>query len=62
MTYGGADPVALLKKYPGRVWFTRMKDMAKGVAPGSEAAHREESNVVLGTGGIDVKGILAASP
>ena len=57
---GAADPVALLNKYPGRVWFTHMKDMAKGVAPGSEAAHREESNVVLGTGRIDIKGILAA--
>jgi sugar phosphate isomerase/epimerase len=60
VAYGGVDPVALMNKYPGRVWFTHMKDMARGVAPGSEAAHREESNVVLGTGQIDIKGILAA--
>jgi sugar phosphate isomerase/epimerase len=59
---GGADPVALMKKYPGRIWYTHLKDMAKGVAPGSEATHREESNVVLGTGQMDVKGILAAGP
>jgi sugar phosphate isomerase/epimerase len=59
---GGADPVALMKKYPGRIWYTHLKDMAKGVAPGSEATHREESNVALGTGQMDVKGILAAGP
>ncbi len=59
---GGADPVALMKKYPGRIWYTHLKDMARGVAPGSEATHREESNVVLGTGQMDVKGILAAGP
>ena len=34
---GGADPVALMKKYAGRMWFTHLKDMAKGVAPSSEA-------------------------
>jgi sugar phosphate isomerase/epimerase len=61
VAYGGADPVALLKKYAGRVWFTHLKDMAKGIAPTSEAARREESKVVLGTGQMDVKGILAAA-
>ena len=60
VAFGGADPVALMKKHPGRIWFTHLKDMAKGVAPGSAAGHREESNVVLGTGQIDIKGILAA--
>ena len=62
VAFGGADPVALMKKYAGRIWFTHLKDMAKGIAPTSEAAHREESNVVLGTGQIDIKGILAAAP
>jgi sugar phosphate isomerase/epimerase len=62
VVFGGGDPVALMKKYPGRIWFTHLKDMAKGVAPGSAAGHREESNVVLGTGQIDIKGILAAGP
>ncbi len=62
VTFGGGDPVALMKKHPGRIWFTHLKDMAKGIAPGSKAAHREQSNVVLGTGQIDVKGILAAGP
>ncbi|HYN01175.1 MAG TPA: sugar phosphate isomerase/epimerase [Vicinamibacteria bacterium] len=62
VTFGGVDPVALMKSHPGRVWFTHLKDMAKGVAPGSEAGRREESNVVLGTGQIDIKGIVAAGP
>jgi sugar phosphate isomerase/epimerase len=60
VAFGGGDPVALMKKYPGRIWFTHLKDMAKGTAPGSEAGHREESNVVLGTGQIDIKGVVAA--
>jgi sugar phosphate isomerase/epimerase len=61
VTFGGADPVALLKKYEGRIWFTHLKDMAKEIAPTSDAARREESKVVLGTGQMDVKGILAAA-
>jgi sugar phosphate isomerase/epimerase len=60
VTFGGQDPVALMKKHPGRIWFTHLKDMAKGVAPGAADAHREDANVVLGTGGIDVRGIVAA--
>jgi sugar phosphate isomerase/epimerase len=62
VTFGGGDPVSLMKRHPGRIWFTHLKDMAKGVAPGSGAAHREDSNVVLGTGQIDIKGVLAAGP
>jgi sugar phosphate isomerase/epimerase len=61
VAYGGADPVALLKQYAGRMWFTHLKDMAKGIAPTSVAARREDSKVVLGTGQMDVNGILAAA-
>jgi sugar phosphate isomerase/epimerase len=60
VAFGGGDPVTLMTKYPGRIWFTHLKDMAKGTAPGSAAGHREESNVVLGTGQIDIKGVVAA--
>jgi sugar phosphate isomerase/epimerase len=59
---GGGDPVALMQKYKGRVWFTHLKDMVKGVDTKSEAVHKPESNAVLGTGQIDVKGIVAAGP
>jgi sugar phosphate isomerase/epimerase len=60
IAYGGGDPVALMKKHAGRVWFTHLKDMPKGLAPGAAAARREESKVVLGTGGLDIQGIVAA--
>jgi sugar phosphate isomerase/epimerase len=60
IAYGGGDPVALMKKHAGRVWFTHLKDMPKGLAPGVPAALRAESKVVLGAGGLDIKGIVAA--
>lgn len=59
---GGADPVALMKKHAGRIWFTHLKDMTKGIDPRSEKAHSEDANAVLGTGQIDIKAIVAASP
>jgi sugar phosphate isomerase/epimerase len=58
ITWGGADPVALLEKHPGRVWYTHLKDMARGTKPGAEVP--DEANVVLGTGMIDIAGIVAA--
>jgi sugar phosphate isomerase/epimerase len=58
VTYGGADPVALMKTLPGRVWYTHLKDMAHGTTPGKRPGR--EANVVLGTGMIDVAGVIAA--
>lgn len=55
VTAGGADPVPLMGRYPGRFWFTHLKDMAKTAPAG---ARRE--NEVLGTGSIDIAGIVAA--
>jgi sugar phosphate isomerase/epimerase len=60
IAYGGGDPVGLMKKHAGRVWFTHLKDMPKGLAPGAPAARQEASKVVLGTGGLDIEGIVAA--
>jgi sugar phosphate isomerase/epimerase len=59
IAFGGGDPVALMKKHAGRVWFTHLKDMPKGLAPGVPAALREESKVVLGAGGLDIEGVVA---
>ncbi len=59
VAFGGADPVALMKKHAGRVWYTHLKDMPKGLAPGAPVALKESSKVVLGTGGLDIKGIVA---
>ncbi|HEY8232930.1 MAG: sugar phosphate isomerase/epimerase family protein [Vicinamibacterales bacterium] len=55
ITAGGADPVKLMGQYPGRFWFTHLKDMAK-----TEGAVKDRANVVLGTGSIDIKGVVAA--
>ena len=60
ITFGGGDPLALMDRYAGRVWYTHLKDMRKDVQPGTEAAHREDANVVLGSGRIDIKAIVAA--
>ncbi len=59
---GGADPVTLMGRYPGRFWYTHLKDMAKDIVPGEAAQHRDEANVPLGTGQLDVRGIVAAGP
>ena len=44
VTTGGVAPLALMKKYPGRIWYTHLKDMTKGNETGADA------KVVLGTG------------
>jgi sugar phosphate isomerase/epimerase len=58
---GGADPLALMEKYAGRVWYTHLKDMAKG-AMSWEEMDTEEAKVVLGSGRIDVDAIVKAGP
>jgi len=45
---GDVDPLALMKKYAGRIWYTHLKDMTKGDETG------EDAKVVLGTGKIDI--------
>ena len=60
VTVGGADPVKLMGKYPGRFWFTHLKDMAKNAAPDTPRQEYDKLNVVLGTGKIDIKGVVAA--
>lgn len=57
ITWGGADPVALMKKHPGRIWYTHLKDMARGTKLEEEVP--DTANVVLGTGTIDIAGIVA---
>lgn len=60
VTVGGADPVKLMSRYPGRFWFTHLKDMIKGFQPAAYGSETGRANVVLGTGQIDIKGIVAA--
>ncbi|HET8735246.1 MAG TPA: sugar phosphate isomerase/epimerase [Pricia sp.] len=57
--HGGADPLALMKKYPDKFTLMHLKDMEKGVK-GNNTGHEDvETNVVLGTGQVDIAGTVA---
>ncbi len=59
---GGGDPVALLKKYPGRFKLAHLKDIEKGVALNDPTGTApDETSVVLGTGQLDIPAILRAA-
>jgi sugar phosphate isomerase/epimerase len=60
VTVGGGDPVKLMQKYPGRFWFTHLKDLSKSLPPHPPREEYNKYNVVLGTGTIDIKGIVEA--
>jgi sugar phosphate isomerase/epimerase len=54
----GQDPLALLKKYPGRFPLMHLKDRKHGT-PNSQSGHADvETNVVLGTGDVGIKAIM----
>ena len=56
--HGGADPMALLNRYPDKFVLMHLKDMEKGVT-GNNTGHEDvETNVVLGTGQIDIAGVV----
>jgi sugar phosphate isomerase/epimerase len=57
---GGADPLALMKKYAGRVWYTHLKDMTKDTS--IEDLEGEDAQVVLGTGKIDIDDVVEGGP
>ncbi|WP_216841036.1 sugar phosphate isomerase/epimerase [Acidobacterium sp. S8] len=54
----GKDPIAFLKKYPGRFSMLHIKDL-KPVTPGSQPSERHST--VLGKGTVDYKPIFAAA-
>ena len=55
---GGGDPLKIMKKYPGKFPILHLKDRKKGT-PGSKDGQGDvETNVVLGTGDIDIAGII----
>ena len=56
--FGGGDPVALLKKYGNRWKLMHLKDLRKGVKKDLTGGTSQENDVVLGTGEIDIPGIL----
>jgi sugar phosphate isomerase/epimerase len=62
-TRPGADPAALLRKYPDRWEFMHIKDMKQGTATDdhSGSAPPDETEVPVGTGLIDYPGVLRAA-
>lgn len=55
---GGGDPLKIMKKYPGKFPMLHLKDRKIGT-PGSKDGHGDvETNVVLGTGDIDIAGLI----
>lgn len=59
--FGGEDPVNLLKKY-GKRWVSlHLKDFRKGAAKDMTGLTGPENDVVLGTGELDLLGILRES-
>lgn len=59
--HGGADPVKLLKKYPGRWKLMHLKDLKKGVKGDLTGHTPAENDVVLGTGQADMRRVLKAA-
>ncbi len=56
--HGGADPMTVLNKYPDKFVLMHLKDMEKGVT-GNNTGHEDvETNVVLGTGQVDIAGLV----
>jgi len=56
--FGGGDPVGLLKKYGKRWKLMHLKDLRKGVQKDLTGGTSQENDVALGTGEIDIPGIL----
>jgi sugar phosphate isomerase/epimerase len=57
----GADPVALIKKYPKRFRLMHVKDLRKGVKGDFSGRTPVENDVALGTGQIDVAAVIKAA-
>jgi len=57
--HGGADPLALMKKYPKKFTLLHLKDMEKGIIGNNTGHEEDDTNVILGTGQIDIAGIVA---
>lgn len=57
-THGGADPLEYLNSYPAKFKLMHLKDMEKGIQ-GNTSGHEDvETNVVLGTGQIDIEALV----
>ncbi|PZX53494.1 sugar phosphate isomerase/epimerase [Algoriphagus ratkowskyi] len=59
--FGGGDPVALLQKYGNRWVSLHLKDLRKGAPKNLSGGTGAENDVILGTGELDIPGILRES-
>lgn len=59
--FPGADPAALLKKYPGRFKLMHLKDLKKGVEGNLSGGTPVENDVAIGTGQANYPEILKAA-
>ncbi|HTS44544.1 MAG TPA: sugar phosphate isomerase/epimerase [Puia sp.] len=55
----GQEPIALLKKYPGRFPLMHLKDRKLGTIGNQNGNSDKESNVVLGSGDVGIADIMA---
>jgi sugar phosphate isomerase/epimerase len=62
VTHAGQDPVALMKKHPGRFPLLHIKDAKAGNPPGTEFDAKMGLFAEVGKGTIDWKRIFAAAP
>jgi sugar phosphate isomerase/epimerase len=56
--FGGGNPIELLKKYGSRWKLVHLKDLKKGAKKDLTGLTSPENDVVLGTGEIDIPGLL----
>lgn len=54
----GVDPVALLKKYPGRFTSLHLKDRAPGTPDSGDGRADDDTNVTLGTGDVGIAAVV----
>jgi sugar phosphate isomerase/epimerase len=59
--FPGADPAALINKYPTRFKLMHLKDLRKGVEGNLSGGTPVQNDVALGTGQLDIPGILKAA-
>lgn len=55
---GGGDPLAIMKSHPGKFPQLHLKDRKKGTPGSPDGRGDVETNVVLGTGDIDIAGLI----
>ncbi|MHA7130900.1 sugar phosphate isomerase/epimerase family protein [Algoriphagus namhaensis] len=55
---GGADPLKIMKTYPGKFPMLHMKDRRKGTKNSMDGRADVEDNVVLGTGDVGIAAII----